>query len=69
MIRVVTVASFGNGSLSLSAHADEPPKFRTDLGVNEKKTAINDRKIASDSVLICVGTLDELGHGSSSFLN
>src|SRR6266478_7227946 len=45
VIRVVTVAFFGNGSLSSSApQAEEPPKSGPDLGANEKKIPVNNRK-------------------------
>jgi len=45
VIRVVTVAFFGNGSLSsLSPHAEEPPKSGTNLGAKEKRILVNNRK-------------------------
>jgi hypothetical protein len=91
VIRVVTVAFFGNGSLSSSSpQAEESPKSGTDLGVgtNEKRIPVNNRKttrpihrdfiafnllvichVSDESVWIYAGTLDELDHGSSSFLN
>jgi hypothetical protein len=47
VIRVVTVAFFGNGSLSSSPQAEEPPKSGTDVGAKEKKIAVNDKKTTS----------------------
>src|SRR5215510_7564453 len=44
VIRVVKVASFGNGSLSSSPQAEDHCKFGSDLGANENKRAANDRK-------------------------
>jgi hypothetical protein len=45
VIRVVTVAFFGNGSLSSSSpQAEEPPKPRKDVVAKEKKLAVNERK-------------------------
>src|SRR5262245_14508486 len=43
VMRVVKVASFGNGSFSSSPQAEDPAKFGSDLGAKEKKTAVNDR--------------------------
>src|SRR5215471_356497 len=45
VIRVVKVASFGNGSLSSSPQAEDPCKFGSDLGAEKKKTVVNDKKI------------------------
>src|SRR5215475_13900046 len=45
VIRVVKVASFGNGSVSTSPQAEDPCKFGSDLGVNENRRVVNDRKI------------------------
>jgi hypothetical protein len=44
VIRVVTVASLGNGSLSSSPQADGLPRSSTNFGANEKKTAVIDSK-------------------------
>src|SRR5262245_61776123 len=44
VIRVVKVASFGNGSVSSSPQAEDPPKFGSDLGANKNKRVVNDRK-------------------------
>src|SRR5688572_16764249 len=43
VIRVVTVAFFGNGNVSSSPQA-ERPRSGIDLGDTEKKMAANDRK-------------------------
>src|SRR5262245_47561908 len=44
VIRVVKVASFGNGSVSSSPQAEELCKFGSDLGANKNRTVVNDRK-------------------------
>jgi hypothetical protein len=44
VIRVVKVASFGNGSVSSSPQADDPCKFGRDLCPSENKRIANDRK-------------------------
>src|SRR5262249_53615909 len=45
VIRVVKVASFGNGSVSSSPQAEDPCKFGSDFSVNENRRVVNDRKI------------------------
>src|SRR5215467_14113147 len=45
VIRVVKVASFGNGSVSSSAQAEDPCKFGSELGAKENRRVENDRKI------------------------
>src|SRR5215468_7378985 len=61
-IRVVKVASFGNGSTSSTPQAEELCKFGSDLGANENRRVVNDRKIIRlihrdfmflTSVLVC----------------
>ena len=44
VVRVVKVASFGNGNLSSSPQADEPLNLGSDLGANENRRVVNDRK-------------------------
>src|SRR5262245_14942457 len=44
VIRVVKVASFGNGRVSSSPQAEELCKFGSDLGANENRRVINNRK-------------------------
>src|SRR5262245_23657422 len=44
VIRVVKVASLGNGSVSTSPQAEDPCKFGSDLGANENRRVVNDRK-------------------------
>jgi hypothetical protein len=44
VIRVVKVASFGNGSVSTSPQAEELCKSGRDLGANENRRVVNDRK-------------------------
>jgi hypothetical protein len=71
VIRVVTVAFFGNGSLSSSSpQAEEPPKSGTDLGAKEKKIAVNERRttrpihrafIALTSLLLVMFQMNQFG--------
>src|SRR5215475_14457796 len=44
VMRVVKVASFGNGRISSSPQAEEPCKSGSDLGANENSRVVKDRK-------------------------
>jgi hypothetical protein len=71
VIRVVTVAFFGNGSLSSSSpQAEELPRSGIYLGAKEKKIPVNNRKttrpihrdfIALTSVLIVRLQMNQFG--------
>src|SRR5262245_39024567 len=45
VMRVVKVASFGNGRISSSPQAEDPCKFGSDLAEKENRRVVNDRKI------------------------
>src|SRR5215813_8496791 len=44
VMRVVKVASFGNGRISSSPQAEDPCKVGSDLGEKENRRVVNDRK-------------------------